>query len=460
MADPSTIVQRVKGAIRLAGEGAWLVGYDINGIQELVTASNRPIAMRGASKAIAGFDQQVSSGALSVFAGGGRGIELAPSADDARKRVDDLVRTFREATHSGVLAAEAVPFRRDLPAASLAWLRRKLENAKDAASRPGGRLPADREGECVDCNALHADADLEVKGEIRRVCARCSLLIATARDAGGASHSLTEFARNRRLAAISADGNNLGPFFASLGSLEETAVASEAVSDIFRAAHEEAKRRLGSLKVLAPVTGGDDIRVFLAPEGVLTYVEALVRGVESGAAAAGDLGGVLSRAAAAAFARMGVGVGAVVAGDHYPAARLMVQAHALEVSAKTICRAADGARSAFDFAILTSGEARLGPERSQALSLDETSWKAALRTASALRKVPSAQRAVLAERRSLASDEEFENLFLYQVARWKKWQAWFDACGVDWRDRAAIRSQLRGLRVDLLDLLPGEEPTV
>ena len=467
MIDPTLIRTRVEEAIRLAGAGAWLIGYDINAIQELVTASNRPITMRGASQAIKDFDASNCKGRpMSIFAGGGRGVELACSEAEARARVEHLKEAFSSETHGGVLAADTVPYRRDPPGASLTWLRRKLEIAKDAALKPGGKLPLNKEGQCEDCNALHADQRLHGKEKVRLVCSRCFLLTGKARGTGEVSQPLNEFASDGRIAAISADGNNFGVFFASLNSLEQMAVASEAVADMFREAHEEAVQRIAPFRVLAPVTGGDDIRAFLAPEAVLDYVEALVRGVERRAGGAGNLGGVLTLAQAQAFSRIGVGVGAVVAGDHYPAARLMEHAHELERSAKAICGVATGARkdassagarSAFDFAILTSGDAQLGVERPSPVSMEAGVWAPALESARALRKVPGAQRAVLAERATLPSVEEFENLFRYQIARSRNWQEWFNVCGVDWTNHTAVREHLRRVRVDLLDLLPRQE---
>lgn len=467
MIDPNAIRARVRQALELAGKVPWLVGYDINGIQELVTASNRPIAMRGASQAIKDFDAQCREATpMSVFAGGGRGVELAPSEAAARERIQSLISSFHEKTHGGVLAADAVPYRHDAQGASLSWLGRKLESAKDAARRPGGDLPLDKDSQCADCNAFRAKESVASGGEDRHVCSRCILWIKTARGTGEASQSLLAFARNRRIAAISADGNNFGAFFASLTSLEEMAAASEAVASFFREAHEAALRKIEPLQALSPVTGGDDIRVFVAPAGVLPYVEALVRGVEERASRAGELGGLLPKARAQALARIGVGVGAVVAGDHYPAARLMAYAHDMERSAKAICRTdtdkpdktlpAAESRSAFDFTIISSGDGFVDEERPLPIPLDETTWARVLHNIQALRRVPTTQRAVLAERRSLPSSEEFDNIFCYQVARSPKWQDWCKDCKVDWTDRVALREHIRNTRVDLLDLLPPE----
>lgn len=467
MIDPDEIRRRVEKAVRLAGRDAWLVGYDINGIQELVTASNRPIAMWGACHAIKDFDRAQAETALSIFAGGGRGVALAPSEDAAQERISTLASEFCRATDGGVLVGAAVPYGRDV-AASITWLRRKLEIAKDEAPRPGETLPADKQTQCPDCSARRADRPVDGKEGVRLVCGRCALLIHLARKTGKeASTSLVDFARHRRLAAISADGNNLGAFFARPTSLEELAAASAAVATIFGEAHEAALRAAQRYPALSPVTGGDDIRVFMAPEGVLTYVETLVREVERRAQAAGDLGGMLSPDRARELAQLGVGVGVVVAGDHYPASQLMAHAHAHERAAKTICRtpqtragaaSAAGPRSAFDFAVLAASEQAAVAAGPPPISMDEASWARTLHAAKTLRHVPGAQRAVLAERRTLPL-EEFENLLRYQVARQRHWQQWFEACGVDWTNPAALSAHVSHVRADLLDLLPPEEAT-
>src|SRR5262249_50496473 len=143
---------------------------------------------------------------------------------------------------------------------------------------------------------------------------------------------------------------------------------------------------------------------------------------------------------------------------------LMDLAHGRERSAKAVCRArgdgSAGARSAFDFAILTSGGAASGGARPAPLAMGKQAWEKALHAAPALRRVPTPQRPVLAERWRLPA-EEFDNLLRYQVARSEEWQAWLRACDVDWRDRAALREHVARVRIDLLDLLPSratEEP--
>lgn len=55
--DPKQIADGVTRTVAAAGARPWLVGYDASGIQELITASGRPISMRGASEAILAFDK-------------------------------------------------------------------------------------------------------------------------------------------------------------------------------------------------------------------------------------------------------------------------------------------------------------------------------------------------------------------------------------------------------------------
>ena len=265
------------------------------------------------------------------------------------------------------------------------------------------------------------------------VCELCDAMIKRGRETDEMSQSLGELSPRRTIAAVSADGNGLGVFFDSLTNLEQTAAASEAISQIFREAHNAAVKKLTG-KFVPLVTGGDDIRVFLASEDLLLYVETLVHQVESLAGQAGNLGGILFPDAAKKLAELGVGVGAVVADDHHPASRLMGYAHQLEDSAKTICRLGSGsaegrrqARSAFDFVVMTSMDAfsEGAPVRAKAdgrpFSMEETSWNRLINSAKALARVPSTQRGILAEARTL-SEPEYLNMFRYQVARSREWQ--------------------------------------
>jgi hypothetical protein len=156
-----------------------------------------------------------------------------------------------------------------------------------------------------------------------------------------------------------------------------------------------------------------------------------------------------------ALVGLGVGVGAVIAPYHFPAARLIAMAHEFEGTAKGAC-VARGLRSAFDFIWLVSGQelsqgiGTLGgkEERPPPLALGDGALETYIARASALRDVPSSQRAMLVRRRGGTEDErELMNLFRYQVARSRKWQAWFTACGVDWCDPEALASNLPDARM-------------
>ncbi len=456
------IVAGVQKAIERAGRDAWLVAYDINGIQQLVTASNRPITMRGASRTIEQFDSEQGSRELAIFAGGGRGYELTKSAKEATHRINELQGMFCGLTVSGVLAAAAVPYDHAHPKGSLTWLRRKLDNAKDAAYRPGGVLPYSKEQQCEDCYAMYADRTITAGEDRRRVCVRCDQFIKHARGNDPAvKKSLLDYANGetRRVAAVSADGNNMGALFGMLETLEQMAVVSSVVAQIFQSAHD---RAVGSNdeRILAPVTGGDDIRAFMAPELVLGYVEALARNVEDSARGAGNLEGVLSSPELVeAFGNIGIGIGAVVACDHHPASELLEHAHALERRAKAICRDRNGPRSGFDFAILMSEDPEYEQRKVKAISMERTGWARAIHAANALRQVPSTQRAILGNRCTISSVEEFDNLLRYQVARSKQWQQWFEACDVTWTNPVELREHIAATRLDLLDLLATTKDT-
>jgi hypothetical protein len=476
--EPQQIAGRVARAVAAAGDAPWLVGYDANGIQELITASGRPISMRGASEAILRFDEEVSRGELSIFAGGGRGVVLARSNDDAIRLARAFVDQYRAITHGGVVATSAVPLRRggDAEAQSIRWLRRRLEIAKDEALPPGGQLPGDKESECAYCRTYRGVHEHRREQEIDRVCARCDAMVRRGRDAnrergerlGEMSRSIADIATGGWIAVISADGNNLGALFESLGTLAELAVVSELVAASFASAQKRGLDKIPEQERLPLLTGGDDVRAFLPPWAVLSYVETLVEGVESTAAGhARAAQGLISPTVADRLSHLGVGVGAVIASVYYPAWRLVEYAHQLEDSAKTACRE-HGWRSGFDFAVVTNEDAMsakhtpthaadartatptLAPRARDVfrpLRPRTPQWADALRKARALAGVPSAQLALLAtapvdERRGGdevgGADAEFGNLLRYQVARSAEWQAWYRECGADPRDRAKV----------------------
>lgn len=454
--DPRGIAQRVTRAVTAAGADAYLVGYDANGIQELIAASGRPISMRGASETIGAFDNEVQADELAIFAGGGRGVVLARSAEHAARRARALADRYRTVTHGGVIATCQVPLRGggDAEARSIRWLRHRLDIAKDAARPPEGELPSDKARECAYCRRYRGVRPRRRDEQIELVCAQCNAMLEAGRDTGKQrgsprgemSRSIEEIASDGWIAVISGDGNNLGAVFEQLTSLVELAVVSEAVADSFRCAQDRALDCVPTDRRVPLMTGGDDVRAFLPPGAVLDYVETLVEVVESTATRhAAAAGGLISPDIAGQLKRLGVGIGAVIANVYYPAWRLVDYAHQLEASAKAACRRHRW-RSGFDFAVVTAEDAMT---TRPARTLDEhdvlplqpggRSWHAALDRTRALTSVPRAQIATIAACSSESDDlEELGNLLRYQVARSLEWQAWYTACGVDWRDGAQV----------------------
>lgn len=471
--DPEQIADAATRALAAAGATPWLVGYDANGIQELITASGRPISMRGASEAILAFDQEVSEGELAIFGGGGRGVVLARSQEDAERRERALVDRYRTITRGGVMATCAVPLERGggAEAQSIRWLRHRLDLAKDAALPPAGELPGAKQAECAYCRGYRGIQRRKRDEQIELVCAQCDAMLERGRRIeraagerfGEMSQSIADIATDGWIAVVSADGNSLGTLFESLSSLVELAVVSRVVAASFRAAQDRALDPIPEDRRLTLMTGGDDVRAFLRPGDLLRYVPALVEAVES--AAAGHVraaGGLLSARVAEYLGGLGIGIGAVIAHVYYPARRLVAYAHELEDSAKAACRRHHW-RSGFDFAVVTTEDAMIGrpvrsldPRAVRPLAPCTEQWDAALRNVAVLRRIPSAQLTALA---AAQADEpgvtpapaggeqrpeddrdggELGNLLRYQVARSEAWRAWYTACGVDWRDRHEV----------------------
>jgi hypothetical protein len=467
--DPEQIADGVTRRVVEAGATPWLVGYDANGIQQLITASGRPISIRGASEAILAFDQEVTKGELSIFGGGGRGVVLARSREDAERRARTLVERYRQVTCGGVMATSAVPLERggDSEARSIRWLRHQLDLAKDEAWPPAGDLPDTKEAECAYCRGYRGVRPRKRDEAIELVCVQCDAMLERGRRTerqpgerfGEMSESIEGMATDGWIAVVSADGNNLGTLFESLSSLVELAVVSQIVAASFRAAQGRAVAPIPDDKRLTLMTGGDDVRAFLPPGDLLRYVPALVEAVES--AVAGHVraaGGLLSEKVVEQLNKLGIGIGAVIAHVYYPAWRLVAWAHDLEGSAKAACRN-HGWRSGFDFAVVTTEDAMIGgPVRSldpgdiRPLAPGTEQWGTALRKARALASIPSAQLTVLAtapandtEARAASTQDgqrpddadhggELGNLLRYQVARSNAWRDWYAACGADWHD--------------------------
>jgi hypothetical protein len=467
------IEARVARALERAGEQPWLVGYDASGIQELVTAAGRPISMRGASEVIKEFDRAVDedSRGLTIFAGGGRGICLAQSESQGREMAMALAGRFRKDTYYGVLATGCVPLDRRDEAQSLRWLRRRLDIAKDEVELPTPALPDLRDLECVYCRRYRGTPRMRDRVE-EQVCGRCDAMIKHGRNTESAmSRSLADIALRKDgnvgpIAAVSADGNDLGALFDSIESLVALAAVSRAVAEVFGRAHEEAMRTVPEERRLPLVIGGDDVRAFLAPGYLLGYVDTLARAVKREAEnRARTLRPMIGKDTTDRLSGIGIGIGAVVADTYFPAWRLMEYAHELEVNAKRSRHRTSGRwrRSTFDVAVLKDEAMMSGITGSRSLrdcrplSLDEDEWQAVMKRVEALRDLPKSQQQILAAEGTM-SEEELGNLLRYQVARSGKWQAFYEACGVDWRDPRAVVAHRpdRGL-IDLLALM--EQPS-
>lgn len=452
--DVEAVRSTVRDAINAAGAEPVLLGWDAVGIQAFVTASSRPITMLGASETLKRFDDERRQVDSTIFAGGGRGLAVVP-----RSQVDgfsaQLVKTFRAATHGGQLAVAAVPFATEAQRQSLAWLRQRLLSAKDEAPAPDLPLPDSPEAQCWDCRVRPATRALpNPKDQDKRVCERCFELIATGRSARRADDmeawSLGDVGADpggqgaRRIAVLSADGNDMGRLFASLQTLEQLAWVSTRVTTLFAAARRAVLEVVGE-RVVAPVTGGDDIRIFMHPGRLFAAVEVLARTVEHlGSEAAAEANGFLPSVAIDRLQGLGLGVGAVVADSHHPASRLLEMAHSLELSAKTACRE-NRLRSALDIAVLTGGEeipaagarARRQESDVRPLPVGGPRWSALRRELETLSEVPSSQRARVYVLQK-PNDPEFVNWFRYQVARSDRWKAWCVAADIDWRDPEAL----------------------
>ncbi|MCX4242506.1 Cas10/Cmr2 second palm domain-containing protein [Paraliomyxa miuraensis] len=418
--------------------------------------------MLGASKLVEQFDRsnldeehpQGEGG--TVFAGGGRGLLVVPE-EHADTTIHRLRHRYCEQTCGGQLATAKAPLDVERPLASLRWLRLGLDGAKDAADAPEVPVPPSHDGRCTDCKVRAIETTYEGPEGPVPACERCARAVAFGRNSDEQRWTLEELATDGLIAVVSADGNNLGRLFAGLRDLQENAICSDLVFSIFTDAHQHACPK--DARFVAPVVGGDDIRVFLPPEHLIDYVTKLARRVEelSSRIAHPDLPSSIGQA----ISRLGVGVGAVIAPFHFPASRLIEMAHEFEDSAKRLCLRG-GHRSAFDFMWLRSGQelsqglGTVTKERPSALPLETTKWQQYLAKASALSKVSPTQRSMLIPRTAVSEEDvpERANLYRYQVARHEVWRQWFEDCGVDWRDEVALASNLPDARlVDVACLL-------
>lgn len=458
---------KVEQARARAGDAPMLVGFDANGIQAMLSASSRPIAMSGASALLLAFDEAQYGRPETVFAGGGRGLMVvkAEEADGVRA---DLVCAFREQTHGGVLATAAVPLR--APDASLALLRLRMGIAKDAAPPPEEDDLQASDDACPDCRVRPRTTTIRRGDDAYESCARCAAFVRAGQEARKDKRSLVmsleDIEEGGQVAFVSADGNELGRFFASLSTLEALVAGSRAVAAIIGAAHEAGLDAVGSDddgRVIPLVTGGDDIRVLLPPSKVRAYLEAALPEVERLAASASDLDGVLDDRQAGLLADLKLGAGVLVAPHHFPARRLLEGVHELEAAAKRRCRESGGSTSAIGFRYLTTGDALSGEasDRFPWTPILWSSWPRRVAVARALGQVPRSQVGATLQPKAVASEPEATNHFRYQVARTRAWRSFVDeAAGAEdaWRDPERCRPDIVDqTTLDLFRLLEREE---
>lgn len=442
--EPAEVRSKVARARELVrGQRACLLGFEAVEIQRFVAASSRPIAMQGACEALKDFDERNEARPETIFAGGTRGLMLVPEAGlDAR--VAELKRDLAGRTAGLSLAVAHVPYDPAREPESLRWLWLAQRSAHDTLDPEPIDLAAFHGASCSDCRARPGEVP-SPKPEAQpdeMVCRRCDALVKQGRKTQHANlerWTLEDVSQGGLVAVVSADGNRLGQFFRALGSLEALRAGSRMVSGIFAAAHDAALQRIDERHAddpeegrhIAPITGGDDIKVFLLPVAALDYVEALMRSVEEQAHRADDARGLLAGEPARMLKELGVGVGLLIAPYHVPAPRLVGLAHELEDDAKVLSRRTK--RSAVSFAVQRID----GVPEGGGQAVDVAAWPELIRHARLLRDlVPRGQRAAAGAAWELEKEER-ENQLLYQIARSRAWREWYQACGVDWCNRKA-----------------------
>src|SRR5690606_28121240 len=94
---------------------------------------------------------------------------------------------------------------------------------------------------CTDCKVRARATFYENGEELVPCCWRCAKAVKYGRaNRKGGPLSLMEIDKSGFIAAISADGNNLGAMFADLSSLEDNAICSDLIFAIFKQAHQAA----------------------------------------------------------------------------------------------------------------------------------------------------------------------------------------------------------------------------
>jgi hypothetical protein len=269
---------------------AWLVGYDVPGIQRYVFAPARPMDIGGGSALLERFAHEAKATASdrsagTVYSGGGAGMFEVATEADARGLMDALRAKLAEITAGGAeLTAACVPLEETFVAA-WARLRRALaaERLRRIADRPTDILlpPGTRPSDvCVACGLEEADRDSPVGAgedrEIDRIGARCAArreegrktrTVETIRDlfprtADVAPGGRERLPRDAVLAVLYLDGDRLGRRLGAIADLESLRAASGSIAQGIAEAIAAARSAVGEPPTLAPVVGGDDIVLF------------------------------------------------------------------------------------------------------------------------------------------------------------------------------------------------------
>lgn len=306
--------------------------------------------------------------------------------------------------------------------------------------------------------------------------------------------------RRQYLGYVAIDGNSMGATVQSIGDFLELRAFSEAVTEIYRHAHEKARAILASYLedtkdpeecYLSLLSGGDEITLVLpaaaAPEVALEVLKTIQDGFDRATSDGGllhaafrDSPEILGR-----LRKAGAAAGVITAHANYPVRLLRRYANDLQKEAKRHCAALER-RSGLAWLLLTdSSPLTEGVEEvAKSADLDLDSFERLLAEARAVRDedLPSsALQALLSYYRheenaleSLGGDRRpvldllGANFFRYQLARNKKLAAWWKAvqridpeigAGAEGSDAVAHWFQRGGGRrleqlVDLLSLDP------
>jgi hypothetical protein len=465
-------LQRLRDATDQTREPLALLGYEAAELDRFVLASRQPAAIAGAAEIVTAFDRHSQAKPLSVTAGGGRGIELVPRSLTGERQAE-LAREFAQRTHGAVLVTACVPYERPQEAECLRWLALALADAADTAQRPAWSPALSAAERCADCETQAAPPGSANRAPICERCAACSR---EGQKTADGHWEIPDLAEAGSVTAIAA-GRGLRGLLASLESLEAVSGISALVFAVLEQAQREAEQSLlirkgggpgsGRRRIVAPATGGAEVLAIVSPSQALRYVGDLVRSVQSLSSEAVRIAGGFPESAASRISRMGLSVGLVVSDPHTPALGMLARARAAESLASHAC-ASRGWRSAVHIERFTAGNAWSGPDTewtagelphdSRPYSLEATSWQSWLRRATALRRIPAAQRAQGQARigsYQASADAEFWNQFRYQVARSPEWKRYYRTCGADWREALSLHSARpdRGLQI-LAELVP------